>query len=224
MNTIENRQYDMLLNVREFGLRNGASFPAESLGGKLFASVVEITDELGDHAVDENSHQLEKVGDVSARETAREKVMETMKMFSRTARALAVTRPEVDRKFRVPYQLGQRQLIEAAQAFITAAEPLMADFAEFELPADALDRLRRELAEYTSFVGKRKTGRSSKTLTTASIDDAIGRGLETVRQLDAIVRNKFEKNQPVLTEWERARTVPRAQRAARPEAAKAATA
>ncbi len=52
MNTIENRQYDLLLNVREFGNQNAVSFPAESLGGRLFASVGEIADELAGYAVD----------------------------------------------------------------------------------------------------------------------------------------------------------------------------
>jgi hypothetical protein len=209
MNTIENRQYDMLLNVREFGIQNAASFPSESLGGRLFASVGEIADELAGYAVDENSHQIEQVGDVAARETARERLMETMKMFSRTARAMAVTRPDVERKFRVPYELGQRQLIAAAQAFIVAAEPLMGDFAPYELPADALDRLRNDLADFTASVGRRKSGRTMKSRTTASIDDAIARGIEAVRQLDAIVRNKFATNAPVLTAWEQARTVSR---------------
>lgn len=226
MNTIENRQYDMLLNVREFGTQNAASFPSESLGGRLFARVGEIADELAGYAVDENSHQLDQVGDMASRETARERLMETMKMFSRTARAMAVTRPDVERKFRVPYELGQRQLIAAAQAFIVAAEPLMGDFAVYELPADALDRLRNDLGDFTASVGRRKSGRTMKSRTTASIDDAIARGIEAVRQLDAIVRNKFATNAPLLTAWEQARTVSRPVRTttARPETAAAASA
>lgn len=74
---------------------------------------------------------------------------------------------------------------------------------------NALDRLRNDLGDFTASVGRRKSGRTMKSRTTASIDDAIARGIEAVRQLDAIVRNKFASNQPVLTAWEQARTVSR---------------
>ena len=46
----------------------------------------------------------------------------------------------------------------------------------------------------------------------AAIDDAVYRGMITVRKLDAIVRNKYANNPAVLAEWASASHTERAPR------------
>ncbi len=48
-----------------------------------------------------------------------------------------------------------------------------------------------------------------------SIDEAIGRGLDAVRRLDPIIRNKFANEPAVLSEWEGARHIRRGPRSQR---------
>jgi hypothetical protein len=46
----------------------------------------------------------------------------------------------------------------------------------------------------------------------AAIDDAIDRGIEVVRKLDAIMKNKYANNASVLAEWTSASHTERAPR------------
>lgn len=45
---------------------------------------------------------------------------------------------------------------------------------------------------------------------TAALDDAVERGVNKVRQIDVVVRNKFRDNPATLAEWESARHTERA--------------
>ena len=67
----------------------------------------------------------------------------------------------------------------------------------------------RAIADQSGGVGHHVTAE-------VGIDEAIARGVEIVRRLDAIVRTKYANNPMVLAEWTRAKHVERGPRRQRP--------
>jgi len=52
MNLKTRRRYDMLARVHAFGARRARAFPADTLGGEMFAVVGKTVDELREQAVE----------------------------------------------------------------------------------------------------------------------------------------------------------------------------
>ena len=50
MNELETKRYQMFTRVREFGARHASAFPADSLGGQLFAEVGAVVTALAGYA------------------------------------------------------------------------------------------------------------------------------------------------------------------------------
>ena len=124
-----------------------------------------------------------------------------LEAISRTARAMASDVPVLDDKFRVPRNNNDQLLLNAARAFATDATPLSAQFIAHELPADFLDDLNADIAALETAISNQAGGVGDHVAARAAIDDSIDRGIEVVRKLDAIVRNKYANHADVLAEW-----------------------
>ncbi len=81
------------------------------------------------------------------------------------------------------------------------------------MPATFLEDLQTDIADLEQTTGSQNTGRDAHV--TASIDETLARGMDAVRRLDAIVRNKFHADASTLAAWESARHVTRATHTAR---------
>jgi len=100
----------------------------------------------------------------------------------------------------------------AARAFATDAAPLSAQFIAHELPADFLADLNADIAALEAAISDQSGGVGDHVAANAAIDDAIDRGVEVVRKLDAIVKNKYANNPATLAEWTSASHTERAPR------------
>jgi hypothetical protein len=69
------------------------------------------------------------------------------------------------------------------------------------MPADFLEDVAADIAAMEAAMGEQSGGLGNRIAAGAAIDDAIDRGVEVVRKLDAIVKNKYANNPAVLAEW-----------------------
>ncbi len=82
--------------------------------------------------------------------------------------------------------------------------PLKADFLKLEMPADFLERLNQLIAEFEKTTTEKATAVGANVAAKISLDETVARGLQAIRQLDVIIRNKFNGDPGVLANWTRA--------------------
>jgi hypothetical protein len=204
MNANELNNYERLTRVRDFGAAHATDFPASSLGGQLFAEVNAVVTELTALAANQvaglNASREGTTGKASARAALRERLA----VINRTARAMAVDQPALIEKFRMPVGSGDQSLLNAARAFVSSATPLEAEFVRHELPATFLADLEADIADLEEAISGKHHETEAHVSATAAIDAALERGLNALRKLDALVRNKFYSDPAILAAWESA--------------------
>jgi len=216
MNELENKRYQMLTRVREFGARHASDFPADAFGGQTFSEVGAVITELAGYAT------TQSVGRGSARErtvskaTARAALYEHLLAIHVTARALALDTPGLETKFRMPRSGTDQALITAGRAFAADAVPRAGEFQKHAMPANFVDELNADIAALEEAISGRARSRDSHVTATASLDATVDRGIKAVRRLNAMVRNKFRDDPAALAAWESASHVERRSRTVAP--------
>ena len=201
MNDNENRRRQTFARVHEFFASHTNDFALNSLGRTLSTNLTTIITELDGHASAEASGIGSERQGTSTRAQARRALREDLEAISRTARAMAGEVSGIDDKFRMPAAGNDQRLLTAARAFATDAAPLSAQFIAHELPADFLADLNADIVALETAIDNQSSGTGDHVAASAAIDDAIDRGVDTVRKLDAIVKNKYTNNSAVLAEW-----------------------
>ena len=143
MNKPDNKRYQMLTRVREFGSRHASDFPADAFGGRIFAEVGAVITALAGYAT------AQSVGRGGARErtvskaTARAALYEHLLAINVTARALALDTPGLETKCRMPRSGTDEVLITAGRAFAADAVPLAGAFQQRDMPGKLHRRIER---------------------------------------------------------------------------------
>ena len=219
MKDTERRRYEMLVRVRDFGDAHAASFPAASRGGELLTTLGQIVEDLGAHAAQQSASATAATALAASRSAARETLWDELEAISRTAGAFDPERPDLTERFQLPRRNRNDQvLLATARAFLAEARPLKAEFVRYELPANFIERLEAHLAAFDESVTEQNLRAQSRVAATSSIGETIERGVALVRQLDAIVKNKFRDDPAELAAWESASRTERAPRRAKPAA------
>ena len=108
--------------------------------------------------------------------------------------------------------MGEQAWLAAARSFATDAEPLKAEFVRRGLADTFLDDLNAAVAEVEQSIQNKAQTSGTRVAARAGIDDAIERGMNVVRELDAVVRNTFRNDPAALAAWPSAGHVERAPR------------
>lgn len=201
MNNLETRRLEMFLRVRQFGAAHAAAFPAGSRGAEVLALLNAVVTELEGHATAQASGASAAREGTAQKAAAREALREDLEAISRTARAMALTTPGLDDKFRLPRNGGTQAWLTAARSFALDAEPVKAEFTRRGLPADFLEDLASDIRALEEAINSRSQNAGARVAATVAIDDAIERGMTAVRELDAIVHNLFRDDDAALAEW-----------------------
>jgi hypothetical protein len=204
MNANELKNYERLTRVRDFGAAHAVAFPSTSLGGQLFAEVNAVVAELTALAANQVAGLGASREGSTSKAGARAALRERLAVINRTARAMAIDQPALVEKFRMPVGTGDQSLLNAARAFVASATPLAADFIKHELPDTFLADLEAEIADLEEAISSKHHNTEAHVVATAAIDAALERGLNALRKLDAIVRNKFNNDPATLAAWESA--------------------
>jgi hypothetical protein len=217
MDKAETRILEMFIRVHGFGTAHTTDFPLNSRGGELFASLNTLISELETHAGAQFSSTRASREGTKLKAVALENLQDELEAISLTARALALSTPGLDDKFRLPRNAGVQGWLAAGRAFAEDAEPLKAGFIGLGLPASFLEDLRESIAELEKAIDRKGQLSGESAAANAAIDEAIDRGMQIVRQLDAIVPNTFRDNPVALAEWANARHIERAPRRTAPQ-------
>ena len=201
MDDRETRRLEMFLRVRQFGAARASAFPAGSRGAEVLALVDASITELENHATAQASGASGAREATALKAAAREAVREDLEAISRTARVMAQTTPGLEDKFRLPRSNGTQALLTAARSFALDAEPMKAEFIRRGLPADFLEDLAADIETLADVVNRRELKSAARVAAGAAIDEAVERGVNAVRELDAIVRNVFRNDAATLAEW-----------------------
>jgi hypothetical protein len=215
MKEIERRRFEMFVRVRDFGATHGAAFAANSRGAELFAALGGIVEELQGHAAVQSSGTSAGAQGTASRSALRDELHKELQAISRTARVMSPDAVGLKERFRIPSDnLNDQQLLTTARAFAAAAAPLKDEFIRNEMPTTFLEQLAASIAAFESAITDQNRNRDARVSATESIDAAIDRGIETIRQLDALVRNKFRDDSATLAAWTSASHTESASRAA----------
>ena len=115
--------------------------------------------------------------------------------------ATADTTPEIMDNFRMPHGTNDTVIVARARAFADAAGPLKAKFVALEHSADFIEALRQRVVDFENAHTEQNTGLQDQVGATAGIDDLIDQGLVILKQLDAIMHNKYASNPQKLAAW-----------------------
>jgi hypothetical protein len=215
MNSVINRTYEMFVRVQSFAAERAASFSEDSLGAETVAVLRKVVEELTEAGTTQTSGLSSVQRATAERMAAREALRESMQAIARTARVMAIDMPGLENKFRLPRSGSVPALLQTARAFAGDALPLKADFLRLEMHESFVEDFKEDIAELERAMGQQNTGRDAHVSATASVETAAERGMNSVRKLDAIVRNKFRDDPATIAAWESARHVESAPRTRR---------
>lgn len=207
------RGHEMLQRVGGFGATHADSFPANTLGGELFAVVNATLSELDEHQTRQASGAGSAKQATISRSEAREELRRDLEAISRTARSMAETIPGLDDKFRLPRgRVSDQILIGTARAFAADALPLKDEFIRYEMNTKFLEDLNADIIAFEQAINAQNVNVEKRVTATAAIENALENGIKAVRRLDAIVRNKFENDPATLAAWTSASHIERSPR------------
>lgn len=207
MNSVIKRTYEMFVRVSNFAAERAAAFPADSLGAQLAAELKEIVETMTEAGASQTSGLSSVQSATAERMAAREALRESMQAIVRTARVMALDTPGLENKFRLPRSGSDAALLQTARAFVADALALKEEFLRHEMPASFIEDFKEDIADLERAVGQQNSGRGAHVSATASVESAAERGMNVVRKLDAIVRNKFRDDPATIAAWESARHV-----------------
>lgn len=204
MDNITTKRYEMLKRTRDFGIVQAAAFPEGSFGKELLATISQVVTELDSHSTNQSSGKGAAQSITATKSAVREDLREQVAAINRTARVLAFETPGLDNKFRLPRGTNDQALLNAARAFAADAAPLKAAFLKHEMPTDFIERLNQLITDFEKASTEKATAVGSHVTAKIAMDETVARGLQAVRQLDVIIRNKFNGDPAMLANWMRA--------------------
>jgi hypothetical protein len=209
----DRREFDRLVRVREYCAERAGAFPAGSRGAQLFAALTALITELEAKAASQSAGLTSARTGTMSKAAARAALLEDVEAMRLTARAIALDNPDFANNFRLPPgRLTDQQLLATARAFAAAAASVKDEFIKYELPADFLEDLNADIENFERAVVVQSRSTDAHVAATEAIDEGLERGGDLVRQLDAVVRNKFRGDRAMLAAWTSASHVERAPR------------
>ena len=212
MKNSEVNTLEMLICVRQFGLTHADRFAEGSAGDELLAAVAEATADMEAHAAAQAQQARAAKEKTTQKNAAQDALRAEMEAISRTARALARKTTGIEDKFRLPSNKRAQDWLAAARAFATEAEPLKDEFVKHGMAPDFIATFKARIQAVEQMRDGRAQKSAARVSATVGVAEAAERGRLAARELDAVVRNVFDGDAPVIAEWESASHVERAAR------------
>jgi hypothetical protein len=209
MNDTEKRTLDMFKGSRAFDAAHDGLFVAGTLARDLFDTVGGIIVDLEGFAATESELAGAARQSTKSKAVARAGIDKGLGFLRRTARALATDFTGFEEKFRIPPRQDGQELVTTARAALAAAEPHKAEFLRREVPERVFQDIEANIAAYEAALTDQHTAKEARAAAGAAIDAAVKRGMDTLRQLDPIVRNKLQNDPATLAAWLRAKRIQR---------------
>jgi hypothetical protein len=193
----------MFVRARDFGAAHAGLFPASSKIGRAFARVAEEVAAIEAHR---KNHLVSMAEARRVKATTRAAVFDYLKTLALAGRRL--TRPDVkENPFRLPRGRNVERELATARAFIEQAGARQREFVEFGLPPTFLGDLKTLVNNLQQAVDGRLGSRAQRRKATAGIKNAMARGLEVVRDLDALLALALRDDPDTYAAWGAARRI-----------------
>jgi hypothetical protein len=213
MKDTQTRKYEAFLRVQEFGDNHAARIPTETIASELFTRLDEIIEQTNNHSSAQSSGLRAAKEGGTVKEVRRAELHALLKSISRTAKSLPT--PGLSDRFRVPSRLKDQDLLSLARAIATDAAPVRVEFVRRGLSANFIDHLSTLITKFEQAVDQMIQSEETRVAATAAIKDLVRAGMDTLRQLDTIMRNVFVNDPATLAAWVSARHVERTPRSKR---------
>jgi hypothetical protein len=199
----------MFSRVNRFGSAHARAFPRGSVGYQLFAGLRESLSRLMGEYVAQDAGRSKASAGTAHKTAARKSLYAALVAMNRTARALAIDRPGLRGKFRLPTRDNDDALVAAARAFAADAQRFASIFVAYGLRAGFADDLRAAVARFEQAIAERAAGRRAHAMARAGIEAILADSFVAIRRLDAVVVNVLGEDVAALGAWRRARRMPR---------------
>jgi len=226
MNDRDILREERLERVKTFGDANKDDFATGSHALDLFSNIGGILTAL----------EKAKVGQLRTpvtKSTLLDALRLDLKLIAGTARAIAVVDPAfpVGNYSPVPAGNSETPLLTHADSVLTLLEDaptdtaeakaakaaLRARFLKYEMEADFVEDLRADRDAIDGANTAKTTDNLKGNESTSAIDTLLLQGSDDVTQLDAIMRNKYNRNTDKLHAWTRASRIERSPKPQKPE-------
>jgi hypothetical protein len=201
MNDRERRQYERLVRVKNFGKENVTDFEANSRAARLFAELEKLLADIDANSSEQFSADSEKRQAAANKATLRAEILESLRIIRDITRAIAIENPDFSERFLIPGSLNDQGLLAIARAFLNDARPFLDEFVSYEMPADLLDDLAADIADFQAAIEQANKGLTDRGVAVEGIDKAMSRSMDLVSQLKPIVSNKYRKDPQKLSQW-----------------------
>ena len=94
-------------------------------------------------------------------------------------------------------------MIEVARSFAASAVPLKREFESREMSASFIEKRVADIDAFERALGVQRHGLETRMLAGAAIGNTMAAGIDAVRELDSLVRNRYETDPSMLTLWAR---------------------
>lgn len=201
MDERQNNTFEMLKKLGNFIDVHKSAFDANSLAIELFNTIKKTIDEVTNLAIIQTSNTSSTKQGVSKKATLRNNLKQDMEAISRTAKGIAIKIPGIDNKFRLPIGNNDGMLLTTAQAFARDVLEFKDEFIRRELSENFFNEFNKNINAFEQATKDKNASRGAQVATTASINRTIAEGIETFKEVDPIVRNKFRNEPNILAEW-----------------------
>jgi hypothetical protein len=196
MDDTQNRRHSMFVRVREFIQQRIADFSETGVVRQLFTQLKVIITELEQLAAAQATGIGQARLGTENRAETRAALRDDIDAIYGVARTMGV-----ESQFQRPTTNNDEALLQAARSFAVNALPLKAQFIAHEMPEDFLDDLNADIAAFEAAIVAQGNAVGDHVSASAAMDDLTDRGVETVRKLDPIMKNKYADSPGNLAEW-----------------------
>jgi len=217
MTTIDKRRYQMLTQVRDFGVAHGDLFPLDSSARSAFAIVTAEVERLD--ALKLTARAAMRAARAARRVEARTLLVDALVRAKNTARVLAKTIPQLATQVELPEGVNDRRILSVTRQFLEAIGPYLEQFAAHGVSAD---ELQKHVESLETAINERELRRKERSQAREEIDRCLARALEAIETLDVAVANHLASNPERLAEWKRTRALSRTTRRGKGDDAEAA--
>ena len=203
MTLTDQRRYDMLTRVRQFGVNFGQLLPESTRARQAFATIDDALRQV--QALDQAGTSASVAATRKA--TARSALLDLLAQVEQTARVLAVDNPELKPRFELPEWAGDRRLLGVARQFAADAAAQAAEFVAHGMPATFVADLQQRIATFEATLHERGASREEQVAARARIAASLEAALAAVRRLDVIVANHLASDPVTRAVWRHDRRV-----------------
>lgn len=189
---------------------NLVDFPVNSPGAKALGELSGVITLIRTLAAEQVSGASSSRQHISVKDEQVDDLMQMIRNINRAANAFEDEIPGSDLKFRLPRNRSEQNILATARSFLADAAPLEAKFVEYGLPADFLAKLQALIDDVAAKGAAADSAGEQQAGATGGLIDAVQKGMNISRRLDAIIRIKYADNAGKLAAWTSASHLERA--------------